>query len=55
MILIKVIKQLFLILKMHEIDNTKLSDQTKFRLNEIKKLKIILSMRSMKENHTVKN
>ena len=30
---------------MHEIDKTKLSDQTKFRLYEIKKLKIILSMR----------
>ena len=41
---------------MHEIDKTKLSDQTKFRLYEIKKkLKIILSMRLMKENHAVKN
>ena len=40
---------------MHEIDKTNLSDQTKFILYEIKKLKIILSMRSMKENHTVKN
>ena len=39
---------------MHEIDKTKLSDQTKFRLYEIKKLKIILSMRSIKENHAVK-
>ena len=40
---------------MHEIDKTKLSDQTKFRLYEIKKLRIILSMRLMKENHTIKN
>ena len=40
---------------MHEIDKTKLSDQTKYRLYEIKKLKFILSMRSMKENHTLKN
>ena len=40
---------------MHEIDKAKLSDQTKFRLHEIKKLKIILSMRLMKENHVVKN
>ena len=40
---------------MHAIDKTKLSDQTEFRLYEIKKkLKIILSMRLMKENHTVK-
>ena len=34
---------------MHEIDKTKLSDQTKYRLYEI----IIWSMRSMKENHAV--
>ena len=40
---------------MHEIDITKLSDQTKFRVYEIKKLKIVLSMRSMKKNHSVKN
>ena len=40
---------------MDEIDKIKLSDQTKFRLYEIKKLKIILSMRLIKENHTVKN
>ena len=40
---------------MHKIDKTKLTDQTRFRLYEIKKtLKIILSMRLMKENHTVK-
>ena len=29
--------QIFPILKMHEIDKTKLSDQTKFRLYEVKK------------------
>ena len=40
---------------MHEIDKTKLSDQTKYRLYEIKKFKIILSMRLMKDNNTVKN
>ena len=41
---------------MHEIDKTKLTDQTKFRLYEIKKkLIIILSMRLIKKNHTVKN
>ena len=40
---------------MHEIDKTKLSDQRKFRLYEIKKkLKIILSMRSMKESYSTK-
>ena len=47
--------EFFLILKMHEIDKTKLSDQTKYRLYKIKKKRIILSMRSLKENHTVKN
>ena len=38
MILIRMIKQFFLILKTHEIDKTKLLDQTKFRLYEIKKI-----------------
>ena len=55
MILIKMTVSFSVILKMHEIDKTKLSDQTKFRLYEIKKLKIILSTRLMKQNHTVKN
>ena len=32
------IKELFLILKMHETDKTKLTDQKKFRLYEIKKI-----------------
>ena len=44
-----------LISKMHEIDKNKLSDKAKFRLYEIKKLKMILSMRLMKQNHAVKN
>ena len=39
---------------MHETDKNKLSDQTKFRLYEIKKLKIILSMRLMKQNYAAK-
>ena len=38
MILIKMIKQFFLILKMHKIDKTKLSDQKKLRLYEIKNI-----------------
>ena len=41
---------------MHGIGKTKLSDQTKYKLYKIKKkMEIFLSMRSMKENHTVKN
>ena len=32
------IKQFLIILKIHETDKTKLSDQTKFRLYEIKKI-----------------
>ena len=40
---------------MHEIDKNELSDQTKFRLYEIKKFEIILSMRLMKQNYAVKN
>ena len=40
---------------MHEIDQTKLTDQKKFRLYEIKKLIIVLSMRLINKNHTVKN
>ena len=38
MILIKMTVSFSVILKMHEIDKTKLSDQTKFRLYEIKKI-----------------
>ena len=37
-ILIKKIKYFLVILKIHEIDQTKLTDQTKFRLYEIKKI-----------------
>ena len=55
MILIKMTVSFSIILKTHEIDKTKLSDQTKFRLYEKKKLKIILSTRLMKQNDTVKN
>ena len=40
---------------MGETNKMKLPDQTKFRLYEIKKLKIILSMRLIKENHAKKN
>ena len=38
-----------------EIAKTKLSDQTKFTLDEIKKLKIILTQKLIKENYAVKN
>ena len=37
------------------IDKTNLANQTKFRLDEISKLKIILSKRLIKENHAVKS
>ena len=40
---------------MHEIDKTKLSDQTKFRLHEIKKMKIVLLMILINKKNTVKN
>ena len=40
---------------MHEIDQTKLTDQTKFRLYEIKKLIIVLSMIIINKKYTVKN
>ena len=36
-IILKIILKI-VILKMHEIDKTKLADQTKLRLNEIKKI-----------------
>ena len=39
---------------MYETDKNKLSDQTKFRLYEIKKLKIISSMRLIKQNYAAK-
>ena len=37
------------------IDRTDLSEQTKFRLDEISKMKIIFIKRLIKENHAVKN
>ena len=37
------------------IGKTNLSEQTKFRLDEIVKLRIILSKRLIKEDHAVKN
>ena len=40
---------------MSEIDKAKLSDQTKFRLDEIKKNNINLIQKSIKENYPVKN
>ena len=40
---------------MNEYDKTKLSDQTKFRLDEIKKMKVILTQKLIKENYAVKN
>ena len=40
---------------MHEIDQTKLTDQTKFRLYEIKKLIIFFSMILINKKYTVKN
>ena len=40
---------------MHEIDKTKLTDQTKIRLYEIKKLKIVLLMILINKKNTVKN
>ena len=40
---------------MHEIDQTKLTDQAQFRLYEIKKIEIVLSMILINKKHTVKN
>ena len=40
---------------MNEIEKTKLSNQTKFRLDEIKKIENYLSQKSIKENYAVKN
>ena len=37
------------------IDKTDLSEQTKFRVDEISKIKNILSKKLIKENHVVKN
>ena len=40
---------------MNEINKINLSEQTKFRLSEIIGIEIILIMKLIKENHTVKN
>ena len=41
---------------MNEIDKINLTDQTKFRLNEISKIEnYFLTQKLIKENHTVKN
>ena len=40
---------------MNEIDKTNLTDETKFRLNEISKIENILTQILIKENHAVKN
>ena len=40
---------------MNEIDKKKLSDQAKFRLDEIKKQKIIFTKKLIKENDAAKN
>ena len=39
---------------MNEIDKTNLTDQTKFRLNEVSKIEIILTKKLIKENYAVK-
>ena len=41
--------------KDHELDKTKLTDQTKFRLYEIKKMKIVLLLILINKKNTVKN
>ena len=40
---------------MHEIDKTKLSEQTKFRLSEITEIEIYFYLETNQQNHTVKN
>ena len=40
---------------MDEFDKTNLSDQTKFRLNEIKRIENYLTQELTKENYAVKN
>ena len=39
---------------MNESDKTNLTDQTKFRLNEVSKIEIILTKKLIKENYAVK-
>ena len=40
---------------MDKIKKTNISEQTKFRLDEISKIENYLSKKLIKENHTVKN
>ena len=40
---------------MNEIDKTNLTDQTKFQLNEITKIEIILTQKLIRENYVEKN
>ena len=40
---------------MNEIDETNLTDQTKFRLNEIRKIENYFNSELIKEKHAVKN
>ena len=47
--------QFWIISKMNEIDKTNLTDETKFRLNEISKIENILTQILIKENRAVKN
>ena len=47
--------QFWIISKMNEIDKTNLTDEAKFRLNEISKIENILTQLLIKENHAVKN
>ena len=41
--------------KIDDFDKANLSDQTKFTLNEISNIEIILTKRLIKGNHAVKN
>ena len=50
----KMTVEFWVISKMNEIDKTNLTDQTKFRLNEMR-LKIILTSKLIKEKDAVKN
>ena len=50
----KMTVEFWVISKMNEIDKTNLTDQTKFRLKEIR-LKIILTSKLIKEKDAVKN
>ena len=55
MILIRTTVSFSVILKMDEINKTRLSDQTKFQLSEIIGVENYFTKRLIKENQTVKN